>query len=53
MADPGIFKGLEFVAFSAAILGLLVWQLWDVRKSIRADKAKAAAEEVARKALGQ
>lgn len=52
MADTGIFKGLEYLAFSAAILGLLLWQLWSVRKSMREDKAKAAAEEAASKAAG-
>jgi hypothetical protein len=43
MDHPDAFKILEFVFIHAAILGLLVWQLWSVRKSIRDDKKRDAA----------
>jgi hypothetical protein len=41
MTDRDFFKLFEFVFVSGAILGILVWQLWSVRRSIQADKKAA------------
>lgn len=42
MSDAIFFALFEFVLIDGVVLGLLVWQLWSVRKSIREDAAKAA-----------
>jgi len=41
----GVLARFEWVLFDGAIMGFLVWQLVSVRRLIRNDRARAAAEK--------
>jgi hypothetical protein len=43
--DRWFFKLFEFGFVSVVIGGILIWQLWDVNKSIRDDKKRAAEQQ--------